>query len=63
MNRKTSKRGGAKRSKVGDLQVPTGRAGATRGGIITNWVQADGSVRPGEEKGVIAIIQPATVGR
>jgi hypothetical protein len=29
-----------------------------KGGIVINWTTASGSNRPGEDKGVIAIIRP-----
>lgn len=63
MGQKNSKRSVAKGSKVTDLPARTDRGGAVRGGIIVNWAAADGSVRPGQDKGVIAIIRPAEGGR
>ena len=45
-----------KRTVVRDLTT----GNAVKGGIIVNWTPASTASRPGEERGVIAIIKPAT---
>lgn len=45
-----------KRTVVRDLTTRN----AVKGGIIINWAPASTASRPGEERGVIAIIKPAT---
>jgi hypothetical protein len=45
-----------KRTAVRDLTTRN----AVKGGIIIDWKPASTASRPGEERGVIAIIKPAT---
>ena len=45
-----------KRTVVRDLTTRN----AVKGGTIVNWTPASMASRPGEERGVIAIIKPAT---
>ena len=45
-----------KRTVVRDLTTRN----AVKGGIIIDWKPASTASRPGEERGVIAIIKPAT---
>ena len=47
-----------KAKKAGDLEARANRAGAVKGGIITNWMPKSGADKPGETQGVIAIIKP-----
>ena len=62
MKTRTPARSDRKRStkarKVGDLKTRADRATAVKGGIVINWTAASGGNRPGEDKGVIAIIRP-----
>jgi hypothetical protein len=59
MGKKASKRRVAKRSKVSDLPARASRDRGPKGGLVMNSAAADGSVRPGQDSGVIAIIRPA----